>query len=260
MLFALSSLLDSLVAPAGGDGLPSQQEGALGEPPAGLDDAAAGCTCRWGPIWARAIWVRRPRRAGPRAGRTPASRVSSNVVGGSASRAPAAPPGAFALSGGHPCGRRAPGAQGRPDLGAAAPTGTGGPCAALGARLPRCEPRRPPFLPRSKSVGLLRALHVEGLPLTMTAAKLSELMSAYGPVQYAEVRARVGRCCSQRGVGSGRMRAIAEAVCGAVPPSPPRKGLQQTPVKDALRGGCTGAARPHLASAQRPCPPPRPAA
>ncbi|GBF93238.1 hypothetical protein Rsub_05970 [Raphidocelis subcapitata] len=38
----------------------------------------------------------------------------------------------------------------------------------------------------SKSVGLLRALHIEGLPLTMTASKLSELMTAYGPVQYAE--------------------------------------------------------------------------
>jgi hypothetical protein len=37
-------------------------------------------------------------------------------------------------------------------------------------------------------VGLLRALHIEGLPLTMTASKLSELMTAYGPVQYAEVR------------------------------------------------------------------------
>lgn len=40
-------------------------------------------------------------------------------------------------------------------------------------------------------MGLLRALHIEGLPLTMTASKLSELMSAYGPVQYAEVRLRL---------------------------------------------------------------------
>ncbi|KAI8472962.1 MAG: Metalloenzyme, LuxS/M16 peptidase-like protein [Monoraphidium minutum] len=44
-----------------------------------------------------------------------------------------------------------------------------------------------------KSVGLLRALHVEGLPLTMTASKLSELMSAYGPVQYAEAAPEVSK-------------------------------------------------------------------
>ncbi len=37
---------------------------------------------------------------------------------------------------------------------------------------------------------LLRALHVEGLPPTMTAAELSSLMAPYGNVQYAEVRMR----------------------------------------------------------------------
>jgi hypothetical protein len=40
---------------------------------------------------------------------------------------------------------------------------------------------------------MLRALHIEGLPLAMTAARLSELMAVYGPVQYAEVRCVV--CC-----------------------------------------------------------------
>ncbi|KIZ03794.1 hypothetical protein MNEG_4162 [Monoraphidium neglectum] len=44
-----------------------------------------------------------------------------------------------------------------------------------------------------KSVGLLRALHIEGLPLTMTASKLSELMTAYGPVQYAEAAPEVAK-------------------------------------------------------------------
>lgn len=36
---------------------------------------------------------------------------------------------------------------------------------------------------------MLRALHIEGLPASMTAAELSALMSPYGDVQYAEVRA-----------------------------------------------------------------------
>ena len=40
----------------------------------------------------------------------------------------------------------------------------------------------------SKSVVMLRVLHIEGLPITITAARLSDLMSVYGPVQYAEVR------------------------------------------------------------------------
>ena len=39
----------------------------------------------------------------------------------------------------------------------------------------------------SKSVVMLRVLHIEGLPITITAARLSDLMSVYGPVQYAEV-------------------------------------------------------------------------
>jgi hypothetical protein len=33
----------------------------------------------------------------------------------------------------------------------------------------------------------MRALHIEGLPPTMTAAELSTLMAPYGNVQYAEV-------------------------------------------------------------------------
>jgi hypothetical protein len=60
------------------------------------------------------------------------------------------------------------------------------------AQKPAAFQRCHPFQPRSKSVGLLRALHIEGLPLTMSASKLSELMSAYGPVQYAEVSICVG--------------------------------------------------------------------
>lgn len=43
------------------------------------------------------------------------------------------------------------------------------------------------FLTRSKSMGMLRSLHIEGLPPTMTAAELSQLMAPYGCVQYAEV-------------------------------------------------------------------------
>jgi hypothetical protein len=39
----------------------------------------------------------------------------------------------------------------------------------------------------SKAATLLRALHIEGLPPTMTAAELSTLMAPYGNVQYAEV-------------------------------------------------------------------------
>jgi hypothetical protein len=39
----------------------------------------------------------------------------------------------------------------------------------------------------SKSMGMLRSLHIEGLPPTMTAAELSQLMAPYGCVQYAEV-------------------------------------------------------------------------
>lgn len=38
----------------------------------------------------------------------------------------------------------------------------------------------------SKATTLLRALHIEGLPPTMTAAELSTLMAPYGNVQYAE--------------------------------------------------------------------------
>lgn len=38
----------------------------------------------------------------------------------------------------------------------------------------------------SKSMGMLRSLHIEGLPPTMTAAELSQLMAPYGCVQYAE--------------------------------------------------------------------------
>lgn len=38
----------------------------------------------------------------------------------------------------------------------------------------------------SKAATLLRALHIEGLPATMTAAELSTLMAPYGNVQYAE--------------------------------------------------------------------------
>lgn len=44
----------------------------------------------------------------------------------------------------------------------------------------------------SKAVTILRALHIEGLPTTMTAADLSTLMAPYGTVQYAEVRAKLG--------------------------------------------------------------------
>lgn len=45
-------------------------------------------------------------------------------------------------------------------------------------------PYAPPH--RSKGQSLLRALHVEGLPASMTAAELSQLFSPYGSVQYAE--------------------------------------------------------------------------
>lgn len=38
----------------------------------------------------------------------------------------------------------------------------------------------------SKAMTILRALHIEGLPSTMTAAELSALMAPYGSVQYAE--------------------------------------------------------------------------
>lgn len=44
------------------------------------------------------------------------------------------------------------------------------------------------FLLCSKAATLLRALHIEGLPATVTASELSQLMSPYGNVQYAEVR------------------------------------------------------------------------
>jgi len=44
---------------------------------------------------------------------------------------------------------------------------------------------------RSKAATLLRALHIEGLPPTMTAAELSTLMAPYGNVQYAEVCAKM---------------------------------------------------------------------
>ncbi len=39
----------------------------------------------------------------------------------------------------------------------------------------------------SSTAGLLRTLHVQGLPPSMTAAQVSEMMSQHGPVQYAEV-------------------------------------------------------------------------
>jgi hypothetical protein len=41
-------------------------------------------------------------------------------------------------------------------------------------------------------VSLLRALHVEGLPLGTTAARASDLLSPYGSVQYAEAAPEAG--------------------------------------------------------------------
>lgn len=63
----------------------------------------------------------------------------------------------------------------------------------------------------SKSALLLRALHIEGLPLTTTAARLSEAMGRYGAVQYAEVR------CDQSMLvgGAGDERRGAGRICAA---------------------------------------------
>ena len=53
---------------------------------------------------------------------------------------------------------------------------------------------------------MLRVLHIEGLPITVTAARLSDLMSVYGPVQYAEVSALsqsfLERVCAAAGPGA----------------------------------------------------------
>lgn len=49
----------------------------------------------------------------------------------------------------------------------------------------------------SKAATLLRALHIEGLPPTMTAAELSTLMAPYGNVQYAEVSTVPNTCIGQ---------------------------------------------------------------
>ena len=98
----------------------------------------------------------------------------------------------------------------------------------------------------------LRALHIEGLPLSMTASRLSELMSVYGPVQYAEVRKAVmvlwwawmegGGLCWRRGhgtclrfphwggSGSSRQARTAAAYAGsftAPPRTPPRRPRQR---------------------------------
>lgn len=65
---------------------------------------------------------------------------------------------------------------------------------------------------------LLRALHIEGLPATVSAADLSTLMAPYGNVQYAEVSLCMGNVCSVlptncHASGDGRTRFLTQQHC-----------------------------------------------
>ena len=126
------------------------------------------------------------------------------------------------------------------------------PVCQISARHTCAHTPQPPAPADSKSGRLLRALHIEGLPLSMTASRLSELMSVYGPVQYAEVRKAVmvlwwawmegGGLCWRRGhgtclrfphwggSGSSRQARTAAAYAGsftAPPRTPPRRPRQR---------------------------------